>query len=166
MDKVKSKKIKIGLFASITVLLGLIVAMASVGIYFANRKPSPVQEDVSSSWNTDVWSGGSSVANFKSGAEFANRGDKVFTINSADSFAYFVSLTNNAVLAKEYGYFAGYTIYLNKNIDFAPFHPLALSWRMGNPLSKAHLMAHSTQSLTLTSQAACSTMLPMQQLRT
>ena len=40
-------------------------------------------------------------------------------IDSAESFAYFISLVNNEATAHEYNYFRDYTIYLNTNIDMA-----------------------------------------------
>ncbi len=119
-----SKKAKIVTLSSIVILLCFTIALSAIGIFFSKRKqnPTPV-ENVNPSewnteqWNTDKWNGDSSEDNFLSGEQFANRGDKAFTINSADSYVWFVNLTQNETEAAKYNFFKDYTIYLNTNID-------------------------------------------------
>ncbi len=114
-----SKKVKIVTLSSIVILLCFTIALSAIGIFFSKRKQNPTSvENVNpSEWNTDKWNGDSSEDNFLSGEQFANRGENAFTINSADSFVWFVNLTQNETEAAKYNFFKDYTIYLNTNID-------------------------------------------------
>ncbi|HJD05328.1 MAG TPA: hypothetical protein IAB72_00415, partial [Candidatus Onthoplasma faecipullorum] len=105
------------------VLLSLIVVLTGVGIYFAFNKKGPSEPEAVVNpldFATDTWDGETEDnSEFLSGEQLGNRGEHVYTINSASSFVYFVNLVNDENRAKEYNYFKDYTIYLNSNIDLA-----------------------------------------------
>ena len=107
------------------VLLSLIVVLTGVGIYFTVNKKSPNEPEAIVNpldFATDTWDGETEDnSSFLSGDKLGNRGERVYTINSASSFVYFVNLVNDEDRAKEYDYFRNYTIYLNSNIDLAGY---------------------------------------------
>lgn len=114
-----SKRLKIAICSCISVLVCALIAIASVGIYFSNRKPKPTPTKVNpAEWSVDVWDGESADnLNWFTGDEFAKRGEKTYTINSAESFIYFANLVNDPDRAMAYDNFLGYTVYLNSNIN-------------------------------------------------
>ena len=98
----------------------LMMAVAGVGSYFIfNKKPKePKTEENSLAISVSKFDGKvASEAEFLECKNFANRGENTFTINSAETFVYFVNLTNSEPLAKNYNYFKDYKIYLNTSID-------------------------------------------------
>ena len=119
MNDKKKKNIRVASYTCIAILLALILVLASIGIYASRRKTTPNAEISNPiDWSIDEWDGNSTDSSrFFTGEAFGNRGEKVFTIDSAEAFAYFVSIVNDEATAKEYDYFAGYTIYLNRSID-------------------------------------------------
>ena len=94
MNKSTTKKsTKIAIRTVAIVLMCLLVALTSVGIYFATRKKEPITPEVivdPLEFATDKWDG-ETVDNseFLSGDKLGNRGDHTYTINSASSFVYF-----------------------------------------------------------------------------
>ena len=118
--KTTSKSTKITLRTLASVFIGLLLVISSIGIYFnvKNRTENPVVIENPVDFSIDTWDGETITSmDWKSGEQFANRGDKAFTINSAEAFAYFIDRVNNH--ADEYNYFEGYTVYLNSSIDLA-----------------------------------------------
>ncbi len=119
MNNKTKKGAKIAIISCLAFFLVAILVIASVGIYGNRNRHEPNAEVTSPiSWSIDKWDGKSaSDSEWYTGAEFGNRGSNVFTIDSAQSFVYFVNLVNDPARAVEYNYFNGYTIYLNRNID-------------------------------------------------
>ncbi|MBE7076683.1 MAG: hypothetical protein E7374_02195 [Clostridiales bacterium] len=118
MKAMTKRRVKIGLRVGVSVLLTCFVCLTVVGIYFAMKSNPKTKTHVNPlAFSFDVWDGSKDKTTFLSGNDFGNRGEKVFTINSASALAHFVDLTNDAEVAKEYDYFKDYTIYLNSNIN-------------------------------------------------
>ena len=137
MNKSTTKKsTKIAIRTVAIVLMCLLVALTSVGIYFATRKKEPITPEVivdPLEFATDKWDG-ETVDNseFLSGDKLGNRGDHTYTINSASSFVYFIGLVNDENRAKEYNYFKDYTIYLNSNIDLSGYSIQSIGKKVTN----------------------------------
>ena len=137
MNKSTTKKsTKIAIRTVAIVLMCLLVALTSVGIYFATRKKEPSTPEVivdPLEFATDKWDG-ETVDNseFLSGDKLGNRGDHTYTINSASSFVYFIGLVNDEDRAKEYNYFKDYTIYLNSNIDLSGYSIQSIGKKVTN----------------------------------
>ncbi len=137
MNKSTTKKsTKIAIRTIAIVLMCLLVALTSVGIYFATRKKEPSTPEVivdPLEFATDKWDG-ETVDNseFLSGDKLGNRGDHTYTINSASSFVYFIGLVNDENRAKEYNYFKDYTIYLNSNIDLSGYSIQSIGKKVTN----------------------------------
>ena len=137
MNKSTTKKsTKIAIRTVAIVLMCLLVALTSVGIYFATRKKEPSTPEVivdPLEFATDKWDG-ETVDNseFLSGDKLGNRGDHTYTINSASSFVYFIGLVNDENRAKEYNYFKDYTIYLNSNIDLSGYSIQSIGKKVTN----------------------------------
>lgn len=137
MNKSTTKKsTKIAIRTVAIVLMCLLVALTSVGIYFATRKKEPITPEVivdPLEFATDKWDG-ETVDNseFLSGDKLGNRGDHTYTINSASSFVYFIGLVNDEDRAKEYNYFKDYTIYLNSNIDLSGYSIQSIGKKVTN----------------------------------
>ena len=137
MNKSTTKKsTKIAIRTIAIVLMCLLVALTSVGIYFATRKKEPSTPEVivdPLEFATDKWDG-ETVDNseFLSGDKLGNRGDHTYTINSASSFVYFIGLVNDEDRAKEYNYFKDYTIYLNSNIDLSGYSIQSIGKKVTN----------------------------------
>ena len=115
-----SKLTKITLRTIVSIFIGLLLVISSVGLFLTiNNKPeNPLEVENPLDFSIDTWDGETITSmDWKSGEQFANRGDKAFTINSAEAFAYFIDRVNNH--ADEYNYFEGYTVYLNSSIDLA-----------------------------------------------
>ena len=123
--KTAKKSTVITIRIATVVLLSLIVVLTGVGIYFSLNKKKPAQPDMVVNpldFATDTWDGETEDnSSFLPGDKLGNRGERVYTINSASSFVYFVNLVNDEDRAKEYDYFRNYTIYLNSNIDLAGY---------------------------------------------
>ena len=115
-----SKATKITLRTIVSIFIGLLLVISSVGLFLTiNNKPeNPLEVENPLDFSIDTWDGETITStDWKSGEQFANRGDKAFTINSAEAFVYFIDRVNNH--ADEYNYFEGYTVYLNSSIDLA-----------------------------------------------
>ena len=121
MNEKLKKNIKMVSYTFIAILLVAIISIASIGIYASKRKSKSVAEITNPiDWSIDEWDGEtSSDGEWFEGNSFGDRGQNTYTIDSAESFAYFISLVNNEATAHEYNYFRDYTIYLNTNIDMA-----------------------------------------------
>ncbi|MBR6778871.1 MAG: hypothetical protein IKM43_01790 [Clostridia bacterium] len=107
-------KTKLAIKYIVSFLVTMLIIVSCIGIYFATRKDSiPQIAKVNPiEFATDTWDGKTKdESKWLAGKSYAKRGDNTYTINSAESFAYFVYLVNNGET------FEGYTIYLNKNID-------------------------------------------------
>ncbi|HJD05881.1 MAG TPA: hypothetical protein IAB72_03275 [Candidatus Onthoplasma faecipullorum] len=82
-----------------SVLLGLVMVLTGVGIYFTVNKKSPNEPEAIVNpldFATDTWDGETEDnSSFLSGDKLGNRGEHVYTINSASSFVYFVNLVND-----------------------------------------------------------------------
>jgi len=119
MNKVTKKSTKLAIKISAVVFSVLMVAIASIGIYFGTRKKPAAPTIVNPiDFAIDTWDGKtSSATDWNKGKDYAKRGDKTYTIDSAESFIHFVKLVNNEAEAAEYDYFRGYTVYLNNGID-------------------------------------------------
>ncbi len=120
VKKVTKKSTKITLRVMVVFFIVALVTLSSVGIYFAvkdrNRPTGSVGNPLD--WSVDEWDGESSNSdNWLDGDQFGNRGERVYTIDSVESFIYFIDLVNNEVEAQKYDNFMGYTVYLNTNID-------------------------------------------------
>ena len=81
------------------VLLSLVIVLTGVGIYFAINRKSPNEPEAIVNpldFATDTWDGETEDnSSFLSGDKLGNRGEHVYTINSASSFVYFVNLVND-----------------------------------------------------------------------
>ena len=119
MSDKKKKQIKISLISCLAVLMVALITFTTLGIIFSNRKKAPGETVVNPlEWSVDEWDGESEDdLHWFSGDEYANRGEKSYTIDSVASFIYFVNITNDATLAREYDYFKDYTVYLNTNLN-------------------------------------------------
>lgn len=116
----KTKKGKIAIISCLAFFLVAIIAIASVGIYASRnrRQPNVIEVVNPISWSIDEWDGESaSDSEWYYSSSFGDRGSYEFTIDSAESFIYFVNLVNDPARSAEYDYFRGYTIYLNRSID-------------------------------------------------
>jgi len=94
----------------------LLLALSSVGIYFATKKPTPIKIENPLEFSTDKWDGKTSSkeewdAGFNYGKRKGENNENTYTINSADAFIHFVNLVNSGET------FEGVIVYLNKNID-------------------------------------------------
>ncbi len=121
MRKLSQKTATITIKSFIAFLMVSVLVLSGVGIYFANKKPSSLVVNPLD-WSTDVFDGEYDATegknDYSSSNDFANRGDMTYTIDSVDSFLYFISIVNDAeAAARDYNYFKDYTVYLNKNID-------------------------------------------------
>ena len=135
--KLTSKGVKIALKSIVAVLSVFVMVLTSLAVFLNFRKQPPVEEIKNPiGWSVDTWDGNKQGNNtsFLSGDVFANRGEKTYTINSASSYAYFVNLTNDVDLAREYDFFKGYTIYLNKSIDLSGYEisPIGVKVQQGS----------------------------------
>lgn len=122
MFKSKNKRRRF-IYNSVALLITIMLALTGLGVYFAinKKEPTPPPAKVDPlDWAIDDWDGESVNADsWINGDKFANRGNKSYTIDSAESFAYFIDIVNNEDIAKEYNFFKGYTVYLNTSIDLA-----------------------------------------------
>ena len=113
MKRLTSKRTRLTLTISLSVFLTVLLVLSGIGIYFvvkSDKFKNPEARVNPLAFSVDAWDGrSSSDADFIS--NLANRGEKTKTIDSAESFAYFVNQVNRG------SSFEGYTIYLNKNID-------------------------------------------------
>ena len=99
------------LYIAIAIFACLVTAITSAAVYFTlnGKKSTPNRDPLS--WSVDVWQGESmNGSGFIS--DFAERGSDTITIDSAESFIWFVNMVNNGIT------YRGRTIYLNKSIDF------------------------------------------------
>lgn len=106
-----TKKSKITLLSIGAVLLSAIMVLSGVGIYLkvAHKDKAPIVEVNPLDFSIDKWDGTSSALNYHE--NYANRGVRTKTINSASSFIHFINEVNS-------GYtYENYTIYLNTSID-------------------------------------------------
>ena len=115
MSKTKStKKInkKVVLLTAISVLMTSILVLSGVGIYLkvTHKEKNPIVEVNPLDFSIDTWDGTIEAVNFNE--NYAGRGTKTKTINSAASFAHFIQEVNNG------NDYADHTIYLNSSIDF------------------------------------------------
>ncbi len=121
MRKISQKTIKITINSIIAFFMATMIVLSGIGIYFANKITTKITVNPLE-WATDVFDGeydSTKGENFyTSGNDYANRGDMTYTIDCVDSFLYFVSIVNDEDIAGRYNYFLGYTVYLNKNLDF------------------------------------------------
>lgn len=133
MNNKTKKSAKIAIISCLAFIFVAMIVIASVGIYARRDKGQPSPASVSPiSWSIDEWDGESESADqWYTGSEFGNRGSNVFTIDSAESFVYFINLVNDPAKAAEYNYFSGYTIYLNRSIDLQGYNIESI----GKPLS-------------------------------
>ena len=122
MNSKSKNKNKIVISCIMAFLLVAMFAISGIGIYYNyNKERSPGAQITNPiDWSIDEWDGEtSSDGEWFDGNSFGDRGQNTYTIDSAESFAYFISLVNNEATAHEYNYFRDYTIYLNTNIDMA-----------------------------------------------
>ena len=121
MNSKSKNKNKIVISCIMAFLLVAMFAISGIGIYYNYNKRSPGAQITNPiDWSIDEWDGEtSSDGEWFDGNSFGDRGQNTYTIDSAESFAYFISLVNNEATAHEYNYFRDYTIYLNTNIDMA-----------------------------------------------
>ena len=133
MNNKTKKSAKIAIISCLAFIFVAMIVIASVGIYARRDNGQPSPASVSPiSWSIDEWDGESESADqWYTGSEFGNRGSNVFTIDSAESFVYFINLVNDPAKAAEYNYFSGYTIYLNRSIDLQGYTIESI----GKPLS-------------------------------
>lgn len=121
MSKLTNVKMKMGLKATAIFFTSLLLAVCCVGIFGTRRKVVPVEMEIEKQesgplgFSVDYWNGKSNRRNFSE--NYAKRGVKTYTINSAESFAYFVDLANSEYANGSLNHFEGYTIYLNKSLD-------------------------------------------------
>ena len=117
---VTKKSTKITLKTLIAVFTSFLLVLTGVGTYLSIHKKDEKPEVKINpiEWSVKKYDGAESDSlNWLRGDTFAKRGEKTYTINSAESFLKFVEIVNSNAAA-DYGYFKEYTIYLNKNIDF------------------------------------------------
>ena len=122
MQKMLNRNIKISLKIFTVVFGMLMLAVSSIGIYFALNPETKYPKEINPvGFSIDKWDGKTvdTTSNWLDSNNFANRGKKTFTINSAESFIYFINLVNNESTSKQYNYFNGYTIYLNCSVDLS-----------------------------------------------
>ncbi len=118
MRKTTKNSTKLAIKVSASVLLVLMLVLTIVGSIFANREPNTPPSDPLA-WSIDKWDGESSSIKWQDSSSFANRGDKTFTINSAEEFVNFVNICNDTDELETREYFKDTTVYLNTNIDLA-----------------------------------------------
>jgi len=119
MKRITKNSTKLAVKVSAIVLAVLLMAVASIGIYFVTRKKAPAKTIVNPiDFSIETWDGvSSSAADWRAGKNFAKRGGSTYTIDSVESFIHFVKLTNDEDLASDYNFFKGYTVYLNNSVD-------------------------------------------------
>ena len=96
--KVTKNSTKITIRVMLAILAVALLVVSSVGIYFATRDKNQPTGSIGNplDWAVDEWDGESSNDdNWLDGDHFGNRGERVYTIDSVESFIYFVSLVNN-----------------------------------------------------------------------
>ncbi|MBE5741065.1 MAG: hypothetical protein E7351_00825 [Clostridiales bacterium] len=115
MGKLTKKSTKIAVRSCLAFFLVAMLVLSGVGIYaFFHKKEDGATPENPLAWSIDAWDGKTvSAADFVS--DFGGRGDKTITIDSAESFVYFVEEVNKGVD------YAGHTIYLNSNIDLGGY---------------------------------------------
>ena len=109
-------KTKVWLISLQAILLSVVLAATGVGIYFKLNQKKKAVEDLGHplSFSIDAWDG-KTVNALEFTENFAGRGERTKTIDSAASFVYFAKEVNAGKS------FEGYTVYLNKNIDLKGF---------------------------------------------
>ena len=113
MKSLTKKKTKVWLATTLSVLLTAVLVLSGVGIYFKLKPKGKAPLEVNPlDFSIDAWDG-SSVDALNFNGDYAGRGTRTKTIDSAASFVHFVSEVNKGET------FETYTIYLNKNIDLA-----------------------------------------------
>ena len=113
MKKLSKKSTRLTLSISLSIFVAVLLVFSGIGIYFVVRSDefkNPKENINPLEFSVDAWDGRTTNED-KFIHNLANRGEKTKTIDSADSFAFFVKQVNKG------NSFEGYTIYLNKNID-------------------------------------------------
>ncbi|MBQ8615671.1 MAG: hypothetical protein IJ415_03805, partial [Clostridia bacterium] len=115
MKSLKKNKTKITLLTIGAVLLATVMVLSGVGIYLKiTHKENPTVEVNPLDFSIDSWDGKTVEAvNFNE--NYAGRGIKTKTINSAASFIHFINEVNSGST------FDDFTVYLNSNIDLAGY---------------------------------------------
>ena len=84
------KDTKSFIYTGIAVLVALMLVLSGVGVYFGLKRKNPPAVVNPIEWSTDVWDGeSSSSADWSNGNDYANRGNKSYTIDSVESFIHF-----------------------------------------------------------------------------
>ena len=107
-----SKKAKFWLVSIGTVLLSVLLVLSGVGLFF-KFNPDKIKNETKVNpldFSIDAWDGKSS-SDDDYNVDYAGRGTETRTIDSAESFIYFIEEVNSGST------YEGLTVYLNKSID-------------------------------------------------